>query len=143
MAAINWTDTFGNAELRNIAAAPGDGFLGWKPLTPGKGARVTATALGTGITFGWNHRRNFGASFTLAHIAYANQDLVARLKDHLEGGGLISVNTGDSNSAVYQCYIWPESEVQITGPDKTDRQFSISLAVINLTADEIMTCVYP
>jgi len=142
---IVWTDEFGSVELTNGMPAPGDRFSGWKPLVPdkGTGARVVATALGTGITYAWNHRRNFGASFTLGYIPNTDQDVCARLKDHLEGGGSIVLHTGDAEGNTYDCHIWPGTEVSIGGPDKQDKRYTVTLSVLNDTASEIMVCRYP
>lgn len=142
---LAWVDDFGTAELTNGFDAPGDRFAQWMPLSPGKsdGGRVQAVALGTGITYAWGHRTNFGAKFSLRYIDNTDQDLCIRLKYHMEGGGIITVNTGDSDSNSYDCYLWPGTEVAITGPDPKDKKYAVTLSVINAIASEIMLCRYP
>lgn len=141
---LTWTDDFGFAELTNGMPEPGDRFSGWTHLTTEAkgGARVSAVALGTGLTYTWDHRVDYGAKFSLAYIANADQVLCARLKLHLEGGGTVTVNTGDSDDNSYDCTIWPGSEVSLGPPDKKDLKLTVSLSVRNTAAD-FMLCTYP
>lgn len=138
---ITWTDDLGPATLANGIPEPGDRFSGWTTLTTEKGARVSAVALGTGITSAWNHRTDYGAKFSLNFIEITFQQTAARLKEHLEGGGVVTVTTGDNSNNTFDCTIWPGSEVTISAPDKTDFRFSVALSVRN-TASAHMICIY-
>lgn len=138
---ILFTDDDGPVTLLNGFDPPGDRFRGWVPLVQPIGP--VHNALGTGIPYLWEHRCDYGASFELPYIPNESQTDAVRLIRHLMRAGQITVHTGDADGASYDCYLWPGSTPKLSPPDPRDLRRILSLSVLNATADEIMSCVWP
>lgn len=141
MAAIAWTDAIGAASLTNGVPVPGDRFRTWLPVSRPVGA--IATSLGTGQRYMFAFRTDRMAGFTLAEIPMASLALVVRLIAHLEGGGTVSVTTGDNASRVYAtCGLAEGAEPQLTQQDATNLTYALSLTLVNLGSTDPMLCDY-
>jgi len=139
MASITWTDDEGSPILTNGLPAPGDRFQGWTPAPTPVGPMHYA--LGTQIPYKWVHARSYWAKFELQNIPSAREDDCQRLIDHLLTGGLITIATGDSNNAEYDCYLAPGSVPSLSAPDPKSLFRTLSLTLINSEAAR-MTCIY-
>jgi hypothetical protein len=128
--------------LTNSKPTPGDRLSGWTPLTENSdnGAGIRRFGLGTGTAYAWTFRTDYGARFMLRHIPKSDTAKVMRLKRHLEGGGQVTVNTGDSASNSYTCTLWPGSRVEVSPPDE-DQELTVTLAVRN-TVSQDAVCLY-
>ncbi len=115
MSSLSFTDFYGSAILLNGKPAPGDRFRSWTPLVRTIGAYPVG--LGNGITYGWDHRVDFGVELTLEHIPMSQLGIVQRLllclmqgqNDPVLDTGVVLVETGDRDGHSYQCRLWPES----------------------------------
>jgi hypothetical protein len=144
MAAITFTDGTGTATLDNgltaTAGGVGSRFASWVPFTRRIGER--AVALGTGASYSFTFRIDYGAAFEMRDIPNTNQGTILRLIRHLEGGGTITVTTGDSASRTYtNCSIDPETAPSLAFQDAQFLTYSLSLSVINLAGAD-MLCTY-
>jgi hypothetical protein len=142
MASISFTDEVGAAALTNGVPAPGDRFTGWTPMTRPVGPRETSR--GTGRLFRFVFRRDYGARLTLGEIPQASLDVADRLVAFLLAGGVVSVDTGDSDGNVYAtCVLAPETEPELAMEDRHDLTYSLSLALVNVAAAPVrMLCNY-
>ena len=140
-ASITWTDTAART-LDNGLHAPGGWFAGWTPFARSVGPR--AHALGTGIPHKYEFRTDYGARFRLEHILPTSHGLVLRLIEHLENGGVVTVNTGDAASRSYaECYLAEGYDLRGVF-EMTNRrafEFTLSLELIN-AGGEFMLCLY-
>lgn len=149
---ITFTDEWGAVTLTNGKPVPGDRFASWTPLVNTIGPEGgNPVGLGNGITYGWEHRVDFGAQFSLEHIPQAKLPDVQRLflylmrgETSLDTGGVVTVNTGDKGSNAYQCRIWPGFVPE--PPELMDRQtieYRITLQLLNATPNPfLMVCSY-
>jgi len=141
---IAFTDGTGTVTLDNGMPAPGDRFRGWQNLAdaPNDGSNVTRVALGTGATYQWNFRQDYGAKFTLAYIPNSKQDDLDRFRRWAYSGGSFTVDTGDSSGRSYTCTLWPGSTVDLSPPDAKDLRLTLTVSVRN-TVGAVMVCTYP
>jgi hypothetical protein len=144
MASISFTDGTGAATLDNgltgSAAGVGSRFASWVPFTRRIGER--AVALGTGASYAFTFRIDYGATFEMRDIPNTNQATIMRLIRHLEGGGTITVTTGDTAARTYSnCSINPETGPSLAFQDATFLTYTLSLSVINLSGAD-MLCTY-
>ena len=148
--AITFTDEDGSVSLSNGKPVPGDRLAGWVPLVQTIGPESgNPVALGSGITYGWEHRIDYGARFSLEHIPQADLRDVVRLIRWLTRGedtpssnnGEIVVNTGDVVPNSYTCRIWPGSVPQLEQMDRGMIEYRLTLEVLN-TDDDVMVCSY-
>jgi hypothetical protein len=137
---ISFTDDTGFVSITNGFPVPGDRLRGWKPLVSPIGP--LHHALGTGVPYKWTHRRDYGAKFDLPYIPDSAQDDCQRLIDWMLTGGIITVTTGDQFTSTYECYLWPGSEPELSGPNPQDLKRTLSLSVLNSEAER-MICQYP
>ena len=137
---IQWYDT-ASRTLTNSKPTPADRFDNWTPITPPEASAVYG--LGTGIRHQWRFRQDYGASFALSKIPVADTDLVMRLLRHLQEGGEITVNTGDSSGRSYDCIAFPNWDIP-EGAEFTDNrmlEYTLTLKVKH-TLDLDMICNY-
>lgn len=144
MASITFTDGTGTATLDNgltaTAAGVGSRFANWTPFTRRVGER--AVSLGTGASYAFTFRIDYGATFEIRDIPNTNQTVALRLMRHLQGGGTCTVTTGDSASRTYsQSSLDPEGDVTLTFQDAQFLTYSMSFALINLAGAD-MLCTY-
>lgn len=144
MASISFTDGTGAATLDNgttaIAGGVGSRFASWTPFTRRIGER--AVALGTGATYAFTFRIDYGATFTMRDIPASEQAIALRLIRHLLGGGTCTVTTGDTASRTYNnCSIDPEATPALAFQDATFLTYSFDVSVINLSGAD-MLCTY-
>jgi hypothetical protein len=144
MASISFTDGTGAATLDNgttaIAGGVGSRFASWTPFTRRIGER--AVALGTGATYAFTFRIDYGASFSMRDIPASEQAIALRLIRHLLGGGTCTVTTGDTLSRAYSnCSIDPEATPALAFQDATFLTYSLDVSVINLSGAD-MLCTY-
>ena len=144
MASISFTDGTGAATLDNgttaIAGGVGSRFASWTPFTRRIGER--AVALGTGATYAFTFRIDYGASFSMRDIPASEQTIALRLIRHLLGGGTCTVTTGDTASRTYNnCSIDPEASPSLQFQDATFLSYSLDVSVINLSGAD-MLCTY-
>lgn len=146
MATIEFTDSTGAALLTNGYFAEADGvatrFRGWRPFTRPIGP--LETALGTGRSYRFVFRTDYGAAFAVAEIPNSSLDIALRLMAHLLNGGTIAVATEDIASRLYStCGLAPGTEPALEGPDPVTLRYTLSLTVINLaTPGAPMLCIY-
>lgn len=144
MASITFTDGTGTATLDNGltsgGSAPGSRFASWVPFTRRVGER--ATALGTGASYSFTFRIDYGATFQMRDLPNTTQATAMRLIRHLQGGGTCTVTTGDAASRTYNnCGIDPEGQVSLEFQDAMFLTYTMSLALINLSSAD-MLCQY-
>lgn len=144
MASITFTDTTGTATLDNgltsAAGGVGSRFASWTPFTRRIGER--AVALGTGATYSFTFRIDYGASFTMRDIENSSQETAMRLMRHLQGGGVVTVTTADSSARTYtNCSIDPDSTTALAFQDATYLTYTLDLSLINLSGAD-MLCIY-
>jgi hypothetical protein len=148
--AISWTDEEGSVTLTNSKPVPGDRLAGWLPLVRTIGPEGgNPVALGSGITYGWEHRVDYGVRFSLEHIPQASLRHVQRLILWLMRGelgtggqyGVITVNTGDQAGSSYACRIWPGSTPTLEQMDRVTIEYRLTLELLN-TAQDFMVCGY-
>jgi hypothetical protein len=137
---IAFTDGTGAATLTNGKPVPGDRFASWTPNTDPIGPMDAA--LGTGITFHWNFRTDYLASFELQHIPNGSLAIAQRLKAWLEKGNTATVNTGDAFASSYTVRIAPGAriELEMMG-DRRLLEYTLRLTVKNTAAAPLL-CVY-
>jgi hypothetical protein len=145
-----FTDGSGTVTLTNDKPVPGDRLAAWTPLVKTIGpAGGNPVALGSGITYGWEHRVDYGVRFTLEHIPQARLRQVQRLilwlmRGELGTGGMygvVTVNTGDEAGSSYQCRIWPGSEPTLEQEDRATIEYRLTLELLN-TYQDFMVCGY-
>jgi hypothetical protein len=144
MASVTFTDGTGTATLDNgttaIAGGVGSRFASWTPFTRRIGER--AVALGTGVSYAFTFRIDYGASFSMRDIPASAQDVAMRLIRHLLGGGVVTVTTGDTSSRTYtNCGIDPEATPALAFQDAQFLTYSLDLSVLNLSGAD-MLCTY-
>ena len=137
---ITFTDDDGAVTIDNGFDAPGDRFMGWTPMSDPVGP--LHHALGTQIPYKWTHAEKEGAAFKLGYIPGSSVRDCLRLIKWLKKGGVVTVNTGDSESNIYDnCYLWPGSTPELSPPDKQDLKHVLTLALLNADG-EPMVCLY-
>jgi hypothetical protein len=137
---ITWTDTAPRT-LTNSKPTPADRFDNWRSITPHSAS--AAVGLGTGTTHVWEFRQDYGAEFALSKIPTEDQDMVMRLLRHLQIGGQVTVNTGDSAGRSYTCIRFPGWEVP-DGAEMTDNrmlEYTLTLKLKNVAPAD-MLCNY-
>ena len=137
---ITWTDTAPRS-LTNSKPTPADRFDNWRPISPHSASAVPG--LGTGVTHVWEFRQDYGAEFSLSKIPVEDTDLCMRLLRHLQIGGQVTVNTGDSSSRSYTCIRFPGWEIP-DGPEMTDNrmlEYTLTLKLKNVASAD-MLCNY-
>ena len=137
---IEFNDGSGNTVIANGFPAPGDRFRGWKPLVNPVGPMHHA--LGTGVPYKYVHRTDYGAKFELPYLPNTAQADCIRLMGWLLIGGSVTVTTGDVLGGTYTCYLWPESDPELSVPDPKDLRRVLSLSLLNST-ESPMICQYP
>lgn len=143
---IEFTDGDGTALLSNgmtiVAGGVGARFRGWVPFTRPIGPMETA--LGTGRSYRFAFRTDYGASFAMDEIPNTSLDIALRLMAHLLNGGLCEVSTGDLATRVYPyCAIAPGTEPELVLQDPTTLHYSLSLSLINVDPTPgPMLCIY-
>jgi hypothetical protein len=143
MASITFNDgtsaTLDNG-LTSTAAGVGSRFASWTPFTRRVGER--ATALATGASFSFTFRIDYGATFQMRDLPNTTQSTALRLIRHLQGGGTCTVTTDDAASRIFtNCAIDPQGDVTLEFQDATYLTYSMNLALINLSAAD-MLCQY-
>ncbi len=137
--AISFDDGDGTVTLTNGFPVPGDRFQGWvsapRPIGP------MHYALGTQIPYKYVHARSYVAKFELRGIPSSREDDCLRLMDWLLTGGIVTIITGDSNNAEYDCYMAEGGEPTLSAPDPKDLRRTLSLTLVNSEATR-MTCIY-
>lgn len=139
---LTWTDEIGAATLVNGLPAPADRFAGWTPFRRPVGPR--AHALGTGLPYKYRLRTDYGARFRLEYIKPTRHELVMRLIDHLENGGVVTVNTGDAAGRSYAaCYVAEGFDLSgaLEQSDRRTIEYTLTLELINSGAAD-MLCLY-
>jgi hypothetical protein len=142
MAEISWIDSTGAATLASSWPAPADRFRNWQPTS--RDFADHATGLGSGQRYAWSYREDYGASFEIPGIANTDVDLALRLQKHLEGGGIVEVETEDESTNTYStCGIYPGTEVEIVLEDRAMLEYTVRLTVLNRAASPApMLCEY-
>lgn len=142
MAAISWTDRFGTARLRSSWPAPFlDRFAAWTPMSRDVGVREENPF--TGAVVFWRYRTDFGAAFELRGIRPAPQAgilpagdspvIVAdRLCQHLNAGGLVTVETENAVATAYTCRVMPGAEATLALESAAAREYTVRLALVNV-----------
>jgi hypothetical protein len=147
MAAINFTDGEGAETLTNGYTAVGGGvgsrFRGWTPFIRPIGPRETS--LGTGRTYQFEFRKDYGASFRLEEIPQSELGVAMRLVAWLLAGGEVEVVTGDVAARSYAtCVCAPDAEPSLTMSNDRDIRYTLELTLINVaTPPAAMLCEYP
>lgn len=141
MAQINFIDSDGAAALSNGVPYAGGRFKGWTPNRNPVGAKETA--LGTGRRFAFTFRRDRVATFTLDEIPMSSLDVLIRLKEHLEEGGLCEVETDDNADRTYpECGIAEGTSVEIRQQSGTDLTYSVTMTLVNIGSTDDLICDY-
>jgi hypothetical protein len=144
MASISFTDAIGAAVLSNGLPAPADRFAEWLPLYERVGPQRVAG--GTGDSYHFPLRHDYGARFVLPQVPAASLDVAVRLKAYLESvdAARISVATGDSSNRTYAtCTLWPGSTVELVLVDPAEQRYDVRLSVLDRqTTPGPMRCVY-
>lgn len=139
---IDFTDALGSASLTNSKIVPGDRFASWAPRSVPFTAGDETNALGTGDLYIFEYREDHSASFEIVGIPYSSLDLMLRLQNHLESGGIVEVVTGDQDANVYpECCLAPDSSIEIQFTDNVTMEFTVSMTLLNLDAAQ-MLCRY-
>lgn len=147
---ITFTDADGAVSLSNGKPVPGDRLAAWTPLVKTIGPEGgNPVALGSGITYGWEHRIDYGVRFQLQYIPMASLRDVVRLMRWLlrgddlptAGDGVVILNTGDQYGNSYSCRIWPGSEPELEQSDRNQIEYTLTLELLNMGGD-IMVCSY-
>ncbi|MDH5316220.1 MAG: hypothetical protein OEW44_07045 [Gemmatimonadota bacterium] len=147
---IAWTDESGSVTLTNGKPVPGDRLAGWLPMARTIGPEGgNPVALGSGITYGWEHRVDFGVKFSLEYIPQTSLRDVQRLilwllrgETSSNGGeGVVTLNTGDQVGNSYNCRIWPGSTPELEQMDRNQIEYRLTLELLN-TAQDFMVCGY-
>lgn len=139
MASISFTDGTGSVTLSNTLSSVASRFQKWVPLVQPVGP--LHQALGTGTPYLWEHRCDHGAKFTLPYIPNSAQSDCLRLVRHLLRAGSVTVTTDDAGSRTYTCYLWPGSRPELSEPDPTTLERTLTLSVLNGT-EAVMVCLY-
>jgi hypothetical protein len=128
-----------------------DRLAGFVPLVRTVGPEGgNPVGLGNGITYGWEHRVDFGCRFSLEHIPQAKLEDFQRLYLWLLRGvqtaagteGRVTLETGDVDEHTYVCRIWPGFEP--APPEQLDRnaiEYRMTLELLN-TEQARMVCSY-
>jgi hypothetical protein len=148
MASIIFTDAVGTATLTNGKPGRAAQFANWCPTTRPVGDAIERDADGARIMF--QVRDDFGATFELRRIPSATiggvsmADVADRLRAHLLRGGTCAVQTEDDASHTYAtCGLAPSAEPQLTMSDARTIEFTLSLALIDLSVTPTqMVCHY-
>lgn len=139
---LAWTDSTGAATLTNGKPAPADRFSAWRNWpSSADSAAVRDVAVGTGLTFRWRFRHEHLASFELRMIPMASLNLLERLKDHLEGGGQVTVTVDDAAAHVHTCVLAPGADVEYEQADPKFQEYTLRLTLRN-TADAALLASY-
>jgi hypothetical protein len=147
MASIDFVDPFvGPLTLSNGLPSPGDRFAGWTPILEMVGA--TPVGLADGVTYGWEHRIDYGAEFAIEYLPQSALGDVQRFIRVLQRGeqlGLtatFTVDTGDVDSHSYTCRVWPGSVPELVQSDRgSPIEYRLALRVLNV-GDAPMLCSY-
>ena len=146
MGTITFDDGTGSAVFSNGLTGVADGvatrFRGWTPFQTPIGPMETA--LGSGRSYRFTFRVDYGASFRIEEIEAGNVAEALRLMSWLMVGGVVSVATGDSASRVYtDCVIAPGTEPVLTLADPVELLYTMELSLINVDSPPApMLCVY-
>ncbi len=142
MASIEWSDELGFASLDNGLPDPGSRFMGWEVLTDPIVRK--REGLGTGIPYAYRFRSDYGAKFSLREIpdTAARQVVLARLRRHLKEAGTVTINTGDVEGRIFDCYLYPGGDV-VLGYDPKIRKRSVTLSLMNADLSTDLVVQYP
>lgn len=137
---LAWTDGGGATSLTNGKPVPADRFTNWTPQS--FSVKAEAESLATGQPFPFVFRTDFGSTFSLDKIPNTSQAAVLRLQRWLDGGGVVTVNTGDVASRSYAtCYQPKGARSSFTLTNAKTLEYTLSLTLINAAAAD-MLCIY-
>lgn len=143
---ITFTDGIGAATLTNGKPYPANRFSNWNPFSMPYGDRVTRQSDRTPTMFRLGSL--YGASFELRMIPQRTSGgvrlvtIADRLRYHLLNGGSCTVNTGDTDTAIYTgCYVAPGVDPQLSMADPNQLEHTLTLSLIN-PAGTRMVCHY-
>jgi hypothetical protein len=141
MATITFTDGAGAATFSNGTTGPMSRFTEWTPDV----SRISdsAVALGSGITYEYLFRQDYGARFRLEHIPLAQISNYHRFKRHALSGATFTVNTQDKSNRSYLCRIAPGADLELEMEDRVLLEYSLEVAVISAEVTPApMLCEY-
>jgi hypothetical protein len=131
-----FTDADGEATLTNGYPAPGDRFAAWETDSPLQG--VEAETLADGTLHVYEFHVKYVASFELRHIPQDQVGTAMRLIRHLNRGGQVTVNTGDSQSNVYTCQKLMGTKPELGKPDPQTLRRTLKLTLRNTEAADML-----
>jgi hypothetical protein len=137
---LEWDDDQGAGTLTNGYPAPGDRFAAWETDSPLMGVEAEALADGTLHVFEFHVK--YVATFELRDIPQDQWRLAMRLVRHLNRGGEVTVNTGDSEGNTYTCQKLKGSQPSLGKPDPNTLRRTLKLTLRNTDTDD-MVCIWP
>jgi hypothetical protein len=127
-ASITWS----GGVLQNFwAGTVADRFNNWRPRSFVVGQK--RSLLATGERRVWAYRTSHGAEFELRDIPHTSMEAMAALALHLDGGGIVEVDTGDGVHVYPNCCLAPDADPPF--PDLADarsQRYTMSFRLINL-----------
>lgn len=141
---ISFTDDEGAATLTNGKSYPGDRFDAWTPFPVFNGEAAHELGSKRRHSFKFGSGSIYGARFQLSKIPAASTEIAQRLVEHLLDGGTCTVATGDSANRTYTtCSLAEGTEPALEPSDRTEREYTLSLALINTAVSPTrMICTY-
>lgn len=143
---IVFTDDTGAATLTNSKPFPANRFDDWTPIPVVNGALVHRQSDMTPTRFKTSVVR--GVSFSLSKIPQRTSSAVRlvgiaeRLMEHLQNGGSVTVNTGDTSTSSYSgLYLAPGTVPSLVLSDSNQLEYTLTLALFS-PAGTRLTCYY-
>ncbi len=128
MSSLAWTDSIGAATLSNGWTAPGTRFGSWTPHR--KPVGPSAVAMGTGVTYVFEFRREDTVSFEIASIPNTKLDEMRRLKFHLLSGGTVAVTSDRPEAADFATsVIAPGTTPDYQMSDRTMHEYTFTVTL--------------
>jgi hypothetical protein len=128
------------ATLTNGYPPPGDRFAGWEMDSPLMGVEAETLADGTLHVFEFHVK--YVASFELRDIPQSQVATALRLIRHLNRGGEVTVNTGDSEGNIYTCQKVKGTEPSLGKPDPVTLRRTLKLTLRNTEQADLL-CLWP
>lgn len=108
----------------------------WTPYTTQIGP--SEVAVGTGLTYRWNHRIDYMASFEFPNITTGQVGNALNLITHLEGGNTVKVITNDASSSIYTCYMQPGRSPDLSYTDRVNKEYTLTLYLKNASSAHML-----
>lgn len=131
---ISFTDGIGAA----TCSCYGPRFDNWQPSVLDYGTQPQS--LGTGITYKTIFRTDYTATFDISYLRPKDLPVALRLKQWLEKGNSVTVQTFDVNSAVYSAVI-DGTKLPKFKYNAQQMRYTLSLSLLNTAAAQ-MVCQY-